>query len=369
MTQEIDYMLKQLPQHSKIVAPLIAVALMSIGGCPFNSGTASNIQNSINNADPNQTASQTLSRIYGDGSAGARVIDRDLRLGDQGDINLQYTDFTIEPGVILTVQSGTVIRCIGEFTNNGTIIVQSGANGGDRRSTGSSSLANTTRSPVSGLSTLTAAAGEITNSGAAVFGGEGGVGLSEFETRTTNFASVVAVGAGGAAAVGDGGSGGGGLAVFAAQTLTNDGAINADGQSAPDGGGGGGGGGGVLLASREMVVNTSNASISAVGGDGGAATSEAAPGGAGGGGVVHMIAPLINNTGAADVSGGSAGPSGAENSIASDTRAAGAGGGASAGNGGTGGDISAGVAPTPSDATGGTAGFILETLIDPSAVL
>lgn len=44
--------------------------------------------------------------------------------------NFQFTDFSVAAGVTLTVPSGTVIRCTGTFTNNGTIVVNTGAPGG-----------------------------------------------------------------------------------------------------------------------------------------------------------------------------------------------------------------------------------------------
>src|SRR5262245_58211752 len=51
-------------------------------------------------------------RIYGDGSAGDRIFSADsiLAVG-----NLQFHDFTVNPGVTLHIHSGTVIRCTGTF--------------------------------------------------------------------------------------------------------------------------------------------------------------------------------------------------------------------------------------------------------------
>src|SRR5262245_37476721 len=62
-------------------------------------------------------------RIYGNGSAGARAIatDEDWTLTPVDDP--QFTDFTVNAGVTLTVPSGTVIRGTGTFTNNGKIVV------------------------------------------------------------------------------------------------------------------------------------------------------------------------------------------------------------------------------------------------------
>jgi hypothetical protein len=65
--------------------------------------------------------------IYGDGSAGPRIVSSDASLDD--DVNRQYSQLTIESGATLTVPSGTVIRVSGSFTNNGTIVVGTGARG------------------------------------------------------------------------------------------------------------------------------------------------------------------------------------------------------------------------------------------------
>src|SRR2546425_2515539 len=110
--------MKLLAKLSLFLTPLLLLVLIG-AQCGTN----------IPGANPN--TSQTP-RIFGDGSAGARVIDasQNLRQGGVGDVNFQYTDFTVNPGVTLTIQSGLVLRCTGSFVNNGTIVIKTGASGG-----------------------------------------------------------------------------------------------------------------------------------------------------------------------------------------------------------------------------------------------
>lgn len=306
-------------------------------------------------------------RIYGDGSAGALAVIADIRLGDQGDVNLQFTDVTVAAGVTLTVQSGTVIRCTGTFTNAGTIVVQSGAEGADRPGVDPGTLAPAGRPASPGIATRAAGNGEIGGSGAERVAGAGGSGLSEFETRTTLIVGVNAGGAGGAA-LSPGGSGGGALTVLALGQLVNDGTIVADGQAAAPGGGGGGAGGVVILASRTSITQSSDAVIQTLGGDGGPADAAAGPGGGGGGGIIHLLSPVIDDRGTTRMGGGAPGLPGAQASVTAAVRSGGAGGGASAGNGGDGGSVPPGDAATPSPASPGADGFALHTRADPSAL-
>ena len=175
---------------------IVAVCtLASIGGCPEmppdtsdpNTGQGSlnalmndvadlmtslaDLQDQLDATDSAlQDAQKALAaQVYGDGSAGSRTISQDLRLGDQGDTNLQCVDFTIEAGVTLTVQSGTVIRCTGTFINLGRIVVQTGTEGGD--------LANDVSRPAP-WGIITQAAGELTNDGFINADGDDGAGGS-----------------------------------------------------------------------------------------------------------------------------------------------------------------------------------------------
>jgi len=326
---------------------------------------------------PGQTATieDVLASIYGDGSAGDRMITGDEVLNDT---NLQFNNFTVAAGVTVTIQSGAKIQCRGTFTNNGAIVVANGAEGGFAGQTGpGGSFSTAGVSPQAGVAGRAAQAGESAtgdNVDNAVVGGAGGFGISEFESRQI-LAAALASGGGGAAAgfddLSDGGTqnagsaGGGGLVVVAMGGINNaaTGAIMADGAS---GQGGGGGGGVVILASMTSVENAGM--ISARGGDGQDGDSNEAPSGGGGGGIVHLLAPNLNNAGQVDVAGGSGGSNAAQ-LTSTDERFAGAGGGASGGSGGFGGDVPAGAAPvTPTVAGHGGAGFSLQTQVDPTAL-
>jgi hypothetical protein len=308
-----------------------------------------------------------LQRVYGDGSAGSRTVSGDIRLGDQGGTNTQYVDFVVEEGVVLTVQSGTVIRCFGRFENHGTIVVQTGAEGGARSGIDSSTIFATQRAAETGAGTQAAASGEAGLGTGEQSGGFPGVGLSEFESRQLLLPGVRAGGSGGAA-LAEGGDGGGSFVVIAQDEIVNDGLIFADGESATSGNGGGGGGV-VVLASRGSVTNTSEGGISALGGDGGGSTGEAGPGGGGGGGIVHMLAPEITDDGVVVVDGGAAGATGSAGSVTASIRSGGGGGGATGGHGGAGGGVGSSSVDTPGDAERGNAGFLLKSEVDPTALL
>jgi hypothetical protein len=310
-------------------------------------------------------ASETL---YGDGSSGARTIAADARFETEDDANQQWTDFTVEEGVTLRVQSGAVIRCSGSFVNRGTILVESGAQGGDRSGFDSSTAQGAERPAALGINTLGAAGGEVGDTSAERAGGAGGDGISEFEARVTLRLGLRA-GSGGAAALTSGGAGGGGLTVLALGTIENLGTIMADGADSTESGGGGGGGGVILLASAEAIMNDSSAGLMARGGAGGAAGSAVGPGGGGGGGLIHLIAPVILDQGVMDVTGGDAGAIAAGAMVTADMRAGGGGGGGSAGAGGDGGGVPDGAMTPPGAATAGSAGRALHTLRNPALIL
>lgn len=303
-----------------------------------------------------------IPRIYGDGSAGAKVISEDMVLAD---VNLQYTDFTVNHGVTLTIQSGARIRCTGAFTNHGAIVVANGAEGGVQRGYGTST-AGSSQTPVSGIATRSAGNGSIGDASVARTGGGGGQGISEFETRVTLQLGVNA-GGGAGAAVSEGADGGGSLTVLAFGAVNNNGQIMANGADG-SAGTGGAGGGFVTLASAECVSNNGGASITADGGDGGASGSAEGPGGGGGGGGIHLIAPNIMDGGTTSVAAGSAGATGSAGSVTAQIRSAGGGGGAGVGNGGNGGSVSAGAAANPGDAEHGVNGLSIKTSVDPTSL-
>jgi len=319
------------------------------------------------NAMPNGggTTSTTVT-IYGDGSAGSKTVLTDEALTGR---NHQYADFTIASGVTLTIQSGTVIRCTGSFINNGSIVVRTGTEGGDRSGLScsqSDSSLGITRAPEAGISTRQAGAGEVLTNGntSQALAGLGGDGISDVEGGGTLRIGVLAGGGGGAGIATAGGGGGGGFTVLAQTAVMNNGGITANGADGGDGAGGGGGGV-VILASQTSVSNGSGATITANGGGGGASTSAIGPGGGGGGGMVHMLAPTIADNGTVAVQGGSAGAKGMTNTVTCPVRAGGGGGGATAGGGGDGGSV---VSGTPGSSQAGSDGFSLQTLVNPTGL-
>jgi hypothetical protein len=315
-------------------------------------------------------------RIYGDGSAGQRIVESSTSLRD---INLQYMDFIVEEGVTLTVPSGTVIRCAGQFINRGVVRVETGALGGFRSTIAPDEVEVP---PHPGISNLSATHGELGGRDRSLAGGLGGVELSEFEARQILLSGVNAGGGGGAAASdrlrlglgkhNSGQAGGGSLVILARDGVINDGEISADGQSPTVFGvaGGGGAGGVVILASAGSISNFGV--IHADGGAGQSSDTNEGPSGGGGGGIVHLISPIIDNSGQVRVAGGVAGTAGLPASVTESVRSGGAGGGACGGTGGDGGGVHRNLLfPTrgdPEPATDGEPGYVFETPVDPTAL-
>ncbi len=306
-------------------------------------------------------------RIYGDGSAGARTVGADENWEDPlvAPTNFQFTDLTIVPGVTLTIPSGTVIRCTGTFTNNGTINVQGAATGADRDGTDAGTIEPSVRNANPGLGLSPAGSGELGPATSTLSAGEGGDGMGQTAARQLVDPGPFGGGGGGGGFAGTGGTGGGTLVVLAATAIRNQFAINADGLAGATGTGGGGGGV-VILASRGTVSHAGPATISAKGGDGSPSGVSDGAGGGGGGGIVHLLAPALVSDGTVTVDGGVAGAAGAAASVTGDPRSAGGGGGSCAGEGGNGGGVSTG--GTPATAVAGQAGHFLQTQADPTAL-
>ncbi len=316
-------------------------------------------------------------RIYGNGSAGARVIDgaaiaASPRLLDD---NLQYTDLTVEAGVTLEVGSGTVIRCTGTFTNRGTIRVARFAEGGDASLVALESsrlfLANLAAHP--GVSRSAAMSGQCCSSPTTGGGGSGGPSGRPIDPSTV--ASILrpgpAGGGGGGGTAhppggaGRGGSGGGTLVILARGGIINaPGAeIVADGEEAQSpgiGGGGGGAGGIVILASPTSVDN--QGLLAARGAPGTDGNGVFAPGGGGGGGIIRLISPAASSSRTLDVGGG---PAGTFVAAQTGPHASGGGGGSCAGQGGFGGSSGQN---TLGPADPGGQGAALITRADPTAL-
>ncbi|OWY72342.1 hypothetical protein B7486_05320 [cyanobacterium TDX16] len=354
--------------HGFLLAAFCLMTCMG-GGCPMQMPTPGP------EGPPGPMGTDGQLRIYGNGSAGARVVSGNENWNDasQAPINLQFTDLTISAGATLMLPSGMTIRCTGTFTNNGNIVVRTGADGGfaGQDGPGNDDLANGPVDPVAGIGTIAAQAGDAGDNAAARFGGRGGFGISEFEARQVTTVATAA-GGGGAAAGTDasggvtdnkGSAGGGGVRILVMGAITNsaDATVSADGA---EGEGGGGAGGVIIMASMTSITNAG--AISANGGDGEAGDSNEGPSGGGGGGVVHFLAPTITNSGTATVAGGAAGAVGP--GVSAVDRFGGGGGGASGGSGGNGGIVPAGANPTPLAATGGASGFVLQSQLDPTSL-
>jgi hypothetical protein len=306
--------------------------------------------------------------VYGDGSAGDLTVSTDSLLSAVAPSgNLQFGNVTIEAGATLTVPSGTHFRCTGGFTNNGTLLVWTGA------------VAPAGEGPANpGISPAGAEAGSLA-------GSRGGQGLTAEQALTVSDVSVLAGGAGATTAMntyvaasegvsvsasGDvGGDGGGGLLVLAEGPITNAGTIQTDGGDASAVGGGGGGAGGIIiLASAASIDNTG--SILARGGDGGAAGVAGVyffcPGGGGGGGLVRLLSPGIT-AGTVDVSGGTGGAGGPTTGAVGGAYG-GAGGGGCGGNGGSSGRLTTYTPYTSDAAEPGDPGQVISTLTNPTAL-
>lgn len=305
--------------------------------------------------------------VYGNGSAGARTIAADEDWQDTPPTNLMFTDFTVNAGITLDVPSGTVIRCSGTFTNQGTIRVRfSGATGGNPGGSPGGMIQPEVFLPHPGVSRGAAGIPEFGNDTQFRLGGGGGNGLISLQGRFLLHPGTFGGGGGFGTFAFGGGNGGEAFSVLARTAIVNGdtGSIQTDGSAGLDGSGGGGGGI-IILASMASVTN--NGTLSAIGGNGGPSNSTTGPGGGGGGGIINFLAPSITHgPGATElVNGGTAGAAMFQ-SVTATFRWGGGGGGACRGNGGSGGSLDAGAPVTPEDAEGGEPGEVYENLYDPT---
>lgn len=308
------------------------------------------------------TGSDGSIRLYGDGSAGARTISSNMTLSDT---NLQYTDFTIDAGVILSLNSGTVIRCTGTFTNNGTLVVFQAAAGGVFFCP-NGCTSPTYQAPDPGNSLGPPGFGEMGDASFARLGGSGGRGLTPEQARSLLRPGLRGGGGGLTTAVGAA-SGGGSLIVLAQQAIaiTATGVIRANGE-VPDGNGESGAGGGILVLATPGSL-THDGALEAIGSDGNQVGTNVGPAGGGGGGIVHLISPNITNNGTVGVNGGLGGPSAVPGTFATPINIGGLGGGACGGGGGFGGSVlTDGSATAAGD---GQDGHFLSTVADPTGLL
>lgn len=295
-------------------------------------------------------------KVFGDGSAGNRVISSNTTLDDS---NPQYESFTIVSGVTLTVHSGTVIRCTNSFINNGTLQVINAPRNSPK-------FAENGGPPT--------AAPSATDT---VAGGLGGNAIDSGVARSLLRPSLLTAGDGnGVVATPASGFGGGSLVVMAAGSILNssNSIILADGESAATLSAGGGAGGLVILASMGEVIN--QGIIQANAGNGAAlepddGSAAYAAGGGGGGGIVNLFAPSVSNSGTISVSGGLGGAAGVAGSLTGILKYGGRGGGGSGGSGGDGGTSNPGNAANGSSTSGmdGSNGKIFITQANPTAFL
>lgn len=298
-------------------------------------------------------------RVYGNGSAGALVVASP----STAITNPQFTDVTIGTGVTWTVPSGTVIRCTGTFVNNGTILVDTFAQGPVRAGNGGSY----TMGGHPGIGRIIAGLGEFGNDDAQSYAGANPpTGLGAGSARHLLRPGPVGGGGGGNNI---NGHGGGTFVVIARGAIINAGTILAAGGSDPLNQGTGGAGGGIVILASASSVNNASGYVSATGGAGGPSGTGTGAGGGGAGGIVHFLAPSIVGIANAVAPGGSAGATGAAGSIVTYYRGGGNSGGASCGWGGNGGHISAGPTATPSPASDGGPGCVFETVTDPASLL
>src|SRR5262249_9364779 len=144
------------------------------------------------------------------------------------DPNLQFGDFTVGQGQVVTVASGTVIRCLGAFTNQGTIQVETHALGSMFNTLGNAVPYITFGNP--GLSLRPPGMGIAASSNAsAAIGGIGAPGVSRSVARSVLRPGPIGGGGGGGSDSALGGSGGGTLTILCRGAITNGGTIEANG--------------------------------------------------------------------------------------------------------------------------------------------
>lgn len=307
-------------------------------------------------------------RIYGDGSAGPLSLTGSVSFTDQH--LKQWTDCSIASGVIVTVSSGTVLRCNGSFTNNGSISVfASTASQFGSLQASSNSFPSIRPAGIFGIGwgITQASNGQAGSNSSVLSGGSGGFSMAEAFARTILRPGPIGGGAGGTGLGSFGAGGGGSLTILAAKAFVNNGAIVANGADATATGGGGGAGGVIILASKTSFSQSATGTISANGGAGATFSLTRGPGGGGGGGLIHALAPSINDSGSRSVTGGSAGMAGGAGSVSAASRSGGGSGGSCAGGGGAGGAVNSD--DSTGSASAGSSGLSLSTVTDPTSLL
>ncbi len=287
---------------------------------------------------------------YGDGSAGDLTISGsvDWSTTPPTNGNYMFQNLTINSGVILTVESGTIIQVSQTFTNNGTIEVSEGIPGERWSGNTDGGFPRIKGNTLSFGKAYKSEHLRFLSSSSILIGGSPGA-----DGGNTGLDA-------------EGGFGGGSLTVKAI-TLSNAGTIRSnggDGVVLPTGStisGCGGGGGGFIVLQSNSISNTGT--IEAMGGDGGSPGDgdDDHAGGGGGGGLVHLIAPNANAVaGSIIINGGAAGTQSSSNLGSS-----GGSGGAGAGDGGLGGADDTNPAAFFSPEAGGVGVLLRTQVTDP----
>lgn len=243
----------------------------------------------------------------GNGSLGDVVINTNATING---VN-QYNNLTVNAGVTLTCETGTIILVKRTLTVNG-LITASGKGGAGATST---SVPGASGAGIAGSGGAggayyynssnyapASAGGDTDFLGGAIQIGVGLPGRGTFYCgwgkEKFAYAKGAGGGKGGGANAGNGGSGGGSLIVEAMNVIiTSTGAIRADGINGGNGstidqaGGGGGGGGGILIVNCSRLQNSGIISAAAgTGGPGGGGTGwHGYDGGNGGTGIALVI--------------------------------------------------------------------------------
>ena len=301
--------------------------------------------------------------IYGDGSAGPL----DASSGAFGTGNLQFTTCNVSLGQLLSIPSGTILRCTGAANIAGSILVNPHAHGGYVGSFASTNVYTSRgHSAAPGITRAAASNGEMGGNGSTLLGAPSSFGMGDDESRLSFRPSLYGCGGGGGS-VGLGGAGGGYFAIFAQGGITISGAIGAQGGSGTSGAGGGGGGV-VVFASKTSVTLASGGSIDVSGGSGGASAAGNGAGGGGAGGIVHFLAPSVTTSaGTIVAAGGSAGSEATQ--VSNNIAVAGGAGGHCLFSGGAGSNVPGGRPATATGAAAGNVGTSITVTTDPTALL
>lgn len=308
--------------------------------------------------------------VYGAGSAGAKTVSANEDWSGAYPADLQFTDFTVNAGITLTVPSGTLIRCTGTFTNNGTIKVLPGARGGNNRGGDTGLLVSYNGPPEAGVALAAAVNGDVGSNAGLRLSGDGGVGIGSLQARLLVSPGAKAGGGGGTVLNTVGAAGGGSFKIVCRGAISNTigATIEANGDFTSGISGQGGAGGGIIIFASATSV-TNNGTMTANGSAGGDSSTSAGPGGGGGGGIVHLISPTISQGGGSTVAVNGGGAGSIVGMVNQFYRSGGGGGGACRGNGGNGGFVPAGATIAPMAAVAGLPGELLLTQLDPTTLL